>query len=179
MTQAISQLDTVLADLREYALGKGTQTEILDDTHVRITRAFDAPRHLIWRAHTEPDLMRKWLLGPDGWEMTVCELEPVAGTSYRYAWAPVGDTVGEPFGFEGENVVVEPERRLVSTERMSGTDYPGTVNDLSFDEADGVTLLTLYVTYASVEQRDMILATGMTDGMEASYARLESELVSA
>ena len=137
MTQAISQLDTVLADLREYALGKGTQTEILDDTHVRITRAFDAPRHLIWRAHTEPDLMRKWLLGPDGWEMTVCELEPVAGTSYRYAWAPVGDTVGEPFGFEGENVVVEPERRLVSTERMSGTDYPGTVNDLSFDEVAG------------------------------------------
>ena len=179
MTQAMNQLDVVLADLREYALGKGTQTEILDDTHVRITRAFNAPRHLIWRAHTEPELMKRWLLGPDGWEMTVCELEPKAGTPYRYAWAPVGDTEGEPFGFEGETVVVEPERRMVSTERMSGTDFPGTLNDLSLHEQDGVTLLTLYVTYASVEQRDMILATGMTEGMEASYARLESELVDA
>jgi hypothetical protein len=66
---------------------------------------------------------------------------------------------------------------MVTTERMSGTDFPGTVNDLSFDEVDGVTLLTLLVTYASVEQRDMILATGMTDGMEASYARLEREVL--
>lgn len=179
MTQAMNQLDVVLADLREYALGKGTQTEILDDTHVRITRAFEAPRNLIWRAHTEPELMRKWLLGPDGWEMTVCELSPVAGAAYRYAWAPVGDTPGEAFGFEGETLVADPERRMVSTERMSGTDFPGTVNDLSLDEVDGVTLLTLYITYADVAQRDMILATGMTDGMEASYARLEHELVGA
>jgi len=62
---------------------------------------------------------------------------------------------------------------------MSGTDFPGTVNDLALDEADGVTLMTLYITYTDKEQRDMILATGMTDGMEASYARLERELVSA
>jgi uncharacterized protein YndB with AHSA1/START domain len=179
MTQSMGQLDTVLADLREYALGKGTQTELLDDTHVRITRAFDASRHLIWRAHTEPELMKKWLLGPDGWEMTVCELDTTPGGAYRNAWAPVGDTPGEAFGFEGETVVFEPERRMVSTERMSGTDFPGTVNDLSFAEEDGITLLTLLVTYVNVEQRDMILATGMTDGMEASYARLENELVDA
>lgn len=177
MTQAMGQLDTVLADLREYALGKGTQTEILDDTHVRITRAFAAPRHLIWRAHTEPELLKRWLLGPDGWVMTVCELEPVAGTSYRYAWAPEDKTQGEPFGFEGKTVVVEPERRMVSTERMSGTDFPGTVNDLSLDETDGITLLTLYITYVDKDQRDAILATGMTDGMETSYARLERDLV--
>ena len=177
MEQAFGQLDTVLADLREYALGTGTRTEILDDTHVRITRAFEAPRHLIWRAHTEPELMRRWLLGPDGWTMTVCENELRVGGSYRNAWAPEEGTPGEPFGFEGENLVIEPERRMVTTERMSGTDFPGTVNDLSFDEVDGVTLLTLLVTYASVEQRDMILATGMTDGMEASYARLEREVL--
>jgi uncharacterized protein YndB with AHSA1/START domain len=179
MTQAIGQLDVVLADLREYALGKGTQTEILDDTHVRITRAFAAPRHLIWRAHTEPELMKQWLLGPDGWVMTVCELDPTPGTPYRYAWAPEAGTPGEAFGFEGETLVVEPERRLVSTERMSGTDYPGTVNDLNLDEADGVTLMTIYITYADLAQRDMILATGMTEGMETSYQRLERELVTA
>lgn len=61
MKLAFAQLDAVLAELREYALGKGTQTEIMDDTHVRITRAFEAPRHLLWRAHTEPELMKRWL----------------------------------------------------------------------------------------------------------------------
>ena len=176
-TQALNQLDTVLAELREYALGKGTRTEVLDDTHVRITRAFEAPGHLIWRAHTEPELMRRWMLGPDGWTMTVCENDLTVGGSYRTAWAPEEGHPGEPFGFEGENLVIEPERRMVTTERMSGTDFPGTVNDLSFVEVDGVTLLTLLVTYVDAEQRDMILATGMTDGMEASYARLEREVL--
>lgn len=177
MTQAIGQLDVVLADLREYALGKGTVTTLLDDTHVRITRAFEAPRHLLWRAHTEPELMKRWLLGPDGWVMTVCENDLVVGGSYRNAWAPVGDTKGEPFGFEGENLVIDPERRMVSTERMTGAPFPANINDLTFDEVDGVTLLTALITYPDKEQRDTILATGMTDGMEASYARLEREVL--
>lgn len=179
MTQAIGQLDTVLADLREYALGKGVQVEVIDEQHVRITRAFQAPRHLLWRAHTEPELMKRWLLGPEGWVMTTCENDLTVGGSYRNAWAPEDPTRGEPFGFEGENLVIDPERRLVSTERMTGFDAPGTVNDLTFDEVDGVTLLTLYITYTDAAQRDMIFATGMTDGMEASYQRLERELVDA
>ncbi|WFR67008.1 SRPBCC family protein [Curtobacterium flaccumfaciens] len=177
--QAFGQLDTVLADLREYALGKGTVTDLVDDTHVRITRAFEAPRHLLWRAHTEPELMRRWLLGPDGWEMTACENDLVVGGSFRQAWAPVGDTEGEPFGFEGENLVVDPERRIVTTERMTGAPFPANVDDLQFDEADGVTLMTLLITYPDQTQRDMILATGMTDGMEASYQRLEREVLTA
>lgn len=175
MTEAIGQLDVVLADLRDYALGKGTQVEVLDDQRVRITRAFEAPLHLIWRAHTEPELMKRWLLGPDGWKMTVCEVDPTPGGAYRYAWEPVDG--GEGFGFDGETLVFEPERRIVTTERMTGADFPATTNDLSFAEDGGVTLLTLYVTYADAAQRDAILATGMTDGMEASYARLERELV--
>jgi len=173
MRQAIGQLDAVVADLRDYALGKGTVTELIDDTHVRITRGFAAPRHLLWRAHTEPALMRRWLLGPDGWEMTVCENDLVVGGSYRNAWTPVGDTVGEPFGFEGENLVIEPERRMVTTERMTGAPFPPNLNDLALDEDEGVTLLTLLITYPDVTQRDTILATGMTTGMEASYQRLE------
>jgi uncharacterized protein YndB with AHSA1/START domain len=177
MKQAFSQLDLVLADLREYAKGAGTQTEVLDDTHVRITRVFEAPRHLLWRAHTEPELMKRWLLGPDGWEMTVCENDLVVGGSYRNAWAPVGDTAGEPFGFEGENLVIEPERRMVTTERMTGAPFPANINDLSFDEDDGATLMTLLITYPDMAQRDMILATGMTEGMESSYQRLEREIL--
>ena len=178
MTQAMSQLDVVLADLREYSLGKGTQTETMDDTHVRITRAFEAPRHLLWRAHTESELMKQWLLGPDGWVMTVCENDLVVGGSYRNAWAPVDGTPGEAFGFEGENLVIEPERRIVTTERMTGAPFPDNINDLTFDEVDGVTLMTLIITYPDMAQRDMILATGMTEGMETSYARLERELLS-
>lgn len=177
--QAFGQLDTVVADLREHTLGTGTVTELVDDTHVRITRAFAAPRHLLWRAHTEPELVRRWLLGPDGWEMTVYENDLRPGGPFRQAWAPTGGTVGEPFGFEGENLVVEPERRMVSTERMTGAPFPPNTNDLQFDEADGVTLLTLLVTYPDQAQRDAILATGMTEGMEASYRRLEREVLSA
>lgn len=176
MTQAMGQLDTVLADLREFALGKGTETSVLDDTHVKITRAFEAPRAVLWKAYTDTELMRRWLLGPDGWRMTECVNDLVVGGSYRNSWAPEPGTEGEAFGFEGENLVIEPERRLVTTERMIGMPVQ-TINDVTFDEADGVTLMTLYITYPDSDTRDMILATGMTDGMEASFARLERELL--
>ncbi|WP_439591235.1 SRPBCC family protein [Microbacterium sp.] len=175
-TMAMNQLDRVLGGLRAYAEGKGTRTEILDDQHVRITRLIDGPRDLVWRAHTEPELMKKWLLGPDGWRMSVCEFEPVAGTTYRYAWEPVGDAEGEAFGFDGEILHAEPQRRLVNTEHMTGTDYPATLNDMNLEEEDGATLITLYIEYPDAQTRDMVLATGMTDGMETSYARLEGIL---
>lgn len=173
---AINQLDRVVADLREYSQGKGTQTELLDDIHVRITRLVEGPRDLVWCAHTDPELMRKWMLGPDGWRMTACEIDPTPGGRYRYAWAPEEGTEGEPFGFDGETLLAEPTSRIVSTEHMTDTDFPSTTNDLSFYEEDGATLLTLLVEYPDRETRDMVLATGMTDGMEASFARLERVL---
>ncbi|MFG6475634.1 SRPBCC domain-containing protein [Microbacterium sp. P06] len=175
-TMAFNQLDQVVADLREYALGKGTRTEILDDVHVRITRLIEGSRDLVWRAHNDPDLMRRWLLGPDGWRMTVCEIDPSVGGRYRYAWAPEEGTEGEEFGFDGETLLSEPPVRAVTTEHMTGTDFPSTTNDLSLYEEDGVTLLTLLIEYPDKETRDMVLATGMTDGMEASYGRLEGVL---
>lgn len=178
-TLAMNQLDTVLQGLREYAQGKGTRTEILTDTHVRITRLIDGPRELVWRAHTEPELMKQWLLGPDGWRMSVCEIDPAVGGRYRYAWEPLEGTEGEPFGFDGETLVSEAPRRSVTTEHMTGTDFPSTTNDLSLYEEDGATLITTLIEYPDKETRDMVLATGMTDGMEASYARLERELISA
>jgi uncharacterized protein YndB with AHSA1/START domain len=176
-TMAFDQLDRVVADLREYSQGKGTQTEIIDDTHVRITRLIDGPRDLVWRAHNDPDLMRQWLLGPDGWRMTVCEIDSQVGGKYRYAWAPEEGTEGEPFGFDGETLLSEPPVRAVTTEHMTDTDYPPTTNDMSLYEEDGATLITLLIEYPDKETRDMVLATGMTDGMEASYARLEGVLV--
>lgn len=175
-TMAMNQLDRVLEGLREYAQGKGTRTEILDDQHVRITRLVEGPRDLVWRAHTEPDLLQKWLLGPDGWVMTVCEIDPRPGGQYRYAWAPADGVEGEPFGFDGETLLSEAPMRAVTTEHMTDTDFPSTLNDMNLDEEDGATLITLLIEYPDAQTRDMVLATGMTDGMEASYARLEGLL---
>lgn len=175
-TLSLNQLDRMLEGLRSYAKGKGTQLEIIDETHVAITRLVEGSRHLVWRAFTEPELLRKWMLGPDGWEMTNCQPALAAGERFRWSWAPVAGTEGEPFGFEGEALVIEEPRRMVTTERMAGTEGPSTVNDMMLEEDDGATLITTYIEYPDVDTRDMILATGMTDGMEASYARLERVL---
>ncbi|GAA4489196.1 SRPBCC family protein [Microbacterium panaciterrae] len=174
---AMSQLDTVLQDLRAYAQGKGTRLELLDDTHVRITRLVEGPRELVWRAHNEPELIRQWMLGPDGWEMTECVAAVAVGDTYRNSWAPVGDTPGQAFGFEGEALIIDAPRRAVTTERMQGTDGPTTLNDLNLYEEDGATLVTVLIEYPDLATRDMILATGMVDGMEASFRRLEAAVL--
>jgi uncharacterized protein YndB with AHSA1/START domain len=175
-TMALNQLDRVLQSLREYSEGKGTQTEILDDTHVRITRLVEGPRELVWRAHQEPELMKQWLLGPDGWRMSVCEVDPSVGGRYRYAWEQIEGGEDTAFGFDGETLLSEAPRRAVTTEHMTGTDFPSTLNDLNLEEEDGATLITLLIEYPDKQTRDMVLATGMTDGMESSYARLEGVL---
>ncbi|WP_243228859.1 SRPBCC family protein [Microbacterium sp. CIAB417] len=173
---AMAQIDAVLQDLRDYAEGKGVQVELLDDTHVRITRLVNGPRDLVWRAHHDPELLAKWMLGPDGWEMTECVPGTEVGASHRTSWAPVGDTEGEPFGFEGEVLQFDPPRRAVTTERMQGMPTE-TLNDLNLYEEDGATLITLLIEYPDKDTRDMILATGMADGMESSYARLEETVL--
>lgn len=173
---AMAQLDAVLHDLREYAQGKGTRVEILDDQHVRITRLIDGPRELVWRAHQEPDLMKQWMFGPDGWRMSVAEVDTAVGGRYRFVWEPEEGTEGEAFGFDGETLLSDPPRRAVTTEHMTGTDYPTTTNDMQLYEEDGATLLTLLIEYPDAATRDAVLATGMADGMESSYARLEGVL---
>jgi uncharacterized protein YndB with AHSA1/START domain len=173
---ALDQLGRVLEGLRAYAQGKGTQTEILDDTHVRITRLIEGPIDLVWRAHHEPELLKKWMLGPDGWSLVECEVAPTVGGKYRYVWEPGEGVDGERFGFDGETLLVDAPRRAVTTEHMTGTDYPSTLNDLNLYEEDGATLITLLIEYPDKETRDIVLATGMTEGMEASYSRLEGVL---
>ncbi|OAH48699.1 SRPBCC family protein [Microbacterium oleivorans] len=171
---AMDQLDTVLHGLREWFQGKGTNVELLDDTHVRITRLVEGPRDLVWRAHHDPELLKKWMLGPDGWSMVEC----VVGDTYRYVWEEGGNPESR-FGFEGATLLDDEPRRSVSTEKMIGMDGPSTTNDLQFYEEDRATLLTLLIEYPDRETRDMILATGMADGMETSYARLEREVLQA
>lgn len=182
MTSAMSQIDGVLADLATFAATAATCSQILSDTQVRISRVIRGTIEQVWRAHHEPELMKRWLLGPEGWDMTVCEVAAAVGDGYRYAWAPQAGgpaTEQQGFGFEGELLESNPPHRAVTTERMSGTDYPGTVNELTLTPISGGTLLSLVITYPSAEVRDMVLATGMTTGMETSYARLEGQLAGA
>lgn len=177
MTSAMGQMDAVLDDLAAFAAEARTTAQELDDTHVRISRVIAGTPEQVWRAHREPALLQRWLLGPAGWTMPVCEVANEIGDSYTYEWE---DESGQNrFGFTGELVESQPGVREVTTERMVGTDGPSTLNELTLTRVEGGTLLTMLITYPSRELRDQILATGMVDGMESSYARLESEVLTA
>lgn len=175
LSAALAQLDEVVDALREASRDLGAALEILDDTHVRVVREVRGSLLQVWRAHHEAALMQRWLLGPDGWTMPVCEVATAVGERYRYEWA--SDDGEQRFGFVGELLESEPPRRAVTTEQMIGMEGPGTVNELLLEpRAGGRTRITTTITYPSKEVRDMVIGTGMVDGMEASYARLEGVL---
>lgn len=172
---AMSQIDQVVEDLASFAAGRATESQILSDTQVRVSRIIRGTTDQVWTAHNDADLMKRWLLGPDGWTMPVCELASKVGDSYRYEWE---DANGENrFGFTGELLESEQPYRSVTTESMIGMEGPGTTNEMTLTPVEGGTLLSILITYPSAEVRDIVLATGMVDGMETSYARLESEVL--
>lgn len=172
---ALGQLDEVLADLAAFAAGRGAEITLLDDVRVRVARVVRGSVEQVWQAHHDTALVRRWMLGPDGWTMPVCEVARRVGDTYRYEWE--SDDGTKRFGFEGELLESVPPRRSVTTERMTGTDGPSTTNEMTLTPVDGETLLSVVITYPSRELRDEILATGMAEGMERSYQRLESELL--
>jgi uncharacterized protein YndB with AHSA1/START domain len=172
LTEAMSQMDAVLADLASFATGQGTIAQILNDTQVRISRVIRGELDSVWRAHHEPALLRQWLLGPDGWTMPVCEVATEVGQTYRYEWEKL-DGEGR-FGFTGTLVEWLPPYRSVTTETMIGVDSPSSTNELTLTPVEGGTLLSMLMTFPDAAVRDSTLATGMTGGMETSYARLES-----
>lgn len=176
MRSAMSQIDAVVADLTTFAASRATEAQILSDTKVRVSRVIRGTREQVWRAHHEPALMQRWLLGPDGWTMPVCEVATTVGQRYRYEWEAADGS--QRFGFEGELLESSPPYRAVTSEQMIGMDGPPTRNELTLVEVPGGTLLSIVITYPSKELRDTILGTGMTDGMEASYARLERQVLS-
>jgi uncharacterized protein YndB with AHSA1/START domain len=176
MTAAMGQMDAVLADLTSFAAGQGTMTQLVSDTKARITRVIRGSVDDVWRAHQEPDLMRRWLLGPEGWTMPVCEIATTVGEKYRYEWEPV-DGSGGRFGFEGELLESAAPHRSVTVEKMIGMPGDGVVNELTLTPVTGGTLLAVVMTFPDAATRDTVLATGMADGMEVSYARLEREVL--
>jgi uncharacterized protein YndB with AHSA1/START domain len=175
MRAAMGQIDQVLTDLRSFAADLPTLAQVLSETQVRVSRFIQGPADLVWRAHHEKDLLQKWLLGPDGWAMPVCEVATAVGDSYRYEW----EKGQERFGFEGELLESAPPFRAVTTERMIGMPGPGTTNEMTLTPLAAGTLLSILITYPNTELRDLVLASGMTDGMETSYRRLEAEILAS
>ena len=142
------------------------------DKHVVVTRRFAAPPEAVYRAHTEPKLIQKWLLGPDGWTMPVCVCEARPGGKIRYEWA---DGKGGGFYLTGEFVELVPFSRIVHVERMHLPDpCPDNHVVTRFEQDGGGTLMTMQMTLHDAQTRAAMLASGMEHGMEASYVRLET-----
>ena len=141
------------------------------NTYIVATRHFAASPEAVYRAHTDPGLVQKWMLGPDGWTMPVCISESRPGGKIRYEWA---NAKGGGFYLTGEYLELEPYSRIVHVERMYLPDpTPDNHVETKFD-ADGTgTLMTVRMTLPDAETRAAMLATGMEHGMEASYVRLE------
>ncbi|HMY09732.1 MAG: SRPBCC family protein [Nocardioidaceae bacterium] len=174
MRAAMGQIDGVLANRSAFESGASTQTQILADDMVRISRVVQADLASVWRAHNESSLVKQWMLGPEGWEMPICEVAEQVGDIYRYVWAQVDGP--DRFGFTGTLLEMLAPYRAVTTEEMIDIEGPQTRNELTLTPVAGGTLVSNVITYPDQATRDAILATGMTHGMEASYVRLESLL---
>ena len=147
------------------------------EREIEMTRVFDAPRNLVYDAWTKPELLKRWLLGPPGWSMPVCEIDLRVGGSYRYVWR--NDSDGTDMGMGGVYREIVPAERIVATEKFDQSWYPGeAVGTMVFAEQDGKTTLTQTMLYESQEARDAVLKSGMEQGVEASYDRLEEMLAS-
>jgi len=142
------------------------------DLEVQITRVVDAPRRLVFDAWTNPRHVPQWLLGPPGWTMPVCEIDLKVGGAWRYVWRK---SDGTEMAMAGTYREVKPPERVVWTERW-GPEWPETMNTIAFAETGGRTTVTMTIKYPSREARDAALQTGMKEGMDAGFARLDELL---
>ena len=145
------------------------------DCEIQVTRNFDAARRLVFDAFTKPQLVRRWLLGPPGWTMPLCEIDPRVGGAYRYVWRSEQD--GSQMTIGGVFREVIPLERLVASEKFDDAWYPGEALDTTvFEEMRDITRTTITILYESKEARDTARRSGMEHGMAAGYDRLESLL---
>jgi uncharacterized protein YndB with AHSA1/START domain len=146
------------------------------DREIVITRVLDAPRRLVYEALTRPEHLRRWLLGPPGWTMTVCDNDMKVGGSFRHEWKGEG---GVSLAMHGVYREIVPNERIVRTETfdMGCPDQAGEqLATLRLTESGGRTTVTIQVLFPSKEARDGLLQSGMEQGMNANYAHLEELL---
>jgi uncharacterized protein YndB with AHSA1/START domain len=143
-----------------------------NDLEVVAVRVVAAPRRLVFDAWTKPEHVQRWLLGPEGWSMPVCEIDLRAGGAWRFGWRKDD---GRTMEMTGKYLEVVPPERIVHTERWGG-EWPEARVTTVFAESGGKTTITLTMRYASKEVRDRVLETGMTGGMDVSFVRLDQLL---
>ncbi len=142
-------------------------------TTLRVSRYFAAAPARVFQAHTDPAIVRRWLLGPDGWSMPVCEIDARSGGNTRYEWRN-GET-GASFALTADTLVVEPPHRIVHVERMHLPDQtPDNTVETTFTPESTGTRMIMTMTVSDAATMDAMVTTGMTDGMETSYVRLDT-----
>ena len=147
------------------------------DRHIVGTRRFNASPEAVFRAHIEPELIQQWMLGPEGWSMPVCVIDPRPGGKFRYEWT---NQKHGSFSITGEFVELVPYSRIVHIERMHLPDPTPDNRVVTTFEKDGSgALMTIRMTLPDAAARAAMLATGVEHGMEASYARLNALPLSA
>jgi uncharacterized protein YndB with AHSA1/START domain len=138
-----------------------------------ISRAFNAPKGLVFKAYTECKYLKRWLSGAEGWSLDVCEVDLTVGGKYRWVWKR-GET---EMGAGGEYREISRPDRIVCTEQFDNPWYAGeAISTLTLEEKDGVTTLTNTMLYVSKEARDTVLQSPMESGLSLSYDRLEKLL---
>ena len=146
------------------------------DREIAMTRVFDAPREMVFEAFTKPELVSRWLTGPQGWTMPICEIDLRVGGNYRYGWRHVD---GKTMGAYGTFKEIVPPGRLVASEQFDDPWYPGeAISTTTFVEEGGRTKVTLTVQYDSKETRDGVQKSGMERGVSYSFDQLEKVLES-
>ena len=149
-----------------------------NDRDVVVVRAFNAPRTLVFDAWTKPALIQRWMLGPPGWTMPVCEMDVRPGGKFTWRWR--SEENGAEFGFTGVFREVVRPSRIVHLERYEPGDVGGEMGEAlvtsELTEKSGVTTQTMTIHYESKAVRDAALKTGMTDGMEMSFQKLDEVL---
>ena len=145
------------------------------EREIVMTRRLKAPRALIFDAFTKPELIRRWLLGPDGWIMSVCDVDLKPEGTFHYVWSSTSD--GKEFGIHGTYREIAQPERIVHAENFDQSWYPGDcIVTTTFEEREGATTVTMTMSFDSPEIRDQALESGMEKGVAASFDRLEGML---
>ena len=146
------------------------------DREIVMTRVLDASRALVFDAFTKPELIRRWLLGPDGWIMSVCEVDLKPGGKFHYVWRHEDE--GKEFGIHGTYREIAQPERIVHAENFDQSWYPGdALVTTTFKENGNATSVTMTMSFDSRDVRDQALQSGMDKGVAASFNRLEDILL--
>ena len=145
------------------------------DNELVITRHFNAPRQMVFDAHTRPELIKRWMTGPENWTLPVCEIDLKEGGKGRYVWHNTEN--GADMGMTATYREIDIPHRIVH-EEMFDEDWTGGGTEITttFEEDGEGTRMEMVIRCKSKEARDMILKSPMSDGMEQGYARLDRQL---